>query len=296
MRRRRAILLLRGFLPAIEIRPRRATELVDAGFQLLRRYYPQLFTVTAIAMAPSIFARVLMRDALSDPTVMMSHPVPALLDFVIATICTTIADVVLIVAVSDGYLDGKVDLAVALKSGMRGLLNVIGAGFVRYVCLTVVIAVMMIAAVLLTTVHLQLMLIVVIPAALWLSFYVLLRTFAVSQAVLLEGTGPFEALTRSLRLSEGCGAHIFFTLALVWVLFLITYLVALGASVALVSRSIMQIIGAVVVVAIYPLVAVVTTLLYYDLRVRKEGFDLEVMARELGTADGASGSAPLPAA
>ena len=40
----------------------------------------------------------------------------------------------------------------------------------------------------------------------------------------------------------------------------------------------------VVGIFIYPLVTVVITLLYYDLRIRKEGFDLENMAKELGFA------------
>jgi hypothetical protein len=35
----------------------------------------------------------------------------------------------------------------------------------------------------------------------------------------------------------------------------------------------------------------VWTLVYYDLRIRKEGFDLEIMSRELG-----GDTAPLPAA
>ena len=44
------------------------------------------------------------------------------------------------------------------------------------------------------------------------------------------------------------------------------------------------------IIPIYPLLTVVSTMLYYDLRIRKEGFDLEIMSRELG------GSAtPVPA-
>ena len=43
------------------------------------------------------------------------------------------------------------------------------------------------------------------------------------------------------------------------------------------------------IIPIYPLLAVVSTLVYYDLRIRKEGFDLEIMSRELG-------AAPAPAA
>jgi len=283
-------------LPAIEIRPRRATELVDAGFQLLRRYYPQLFTLAAIAMAPSVIARVLLRDELSDPTVMVSHPAPAILVTLIAVVCSTIADAVLILTASDGYLDGAVDLSRALGKGIRKLVYVFIATIVRYMFVVVVGVVVAIAIPVLGLAHLQLLLIVIIPAAIWAFFYAMLRTFAVSQAVLLEDSGPLAALDRSVRLSRSCSAHIFFTLGLVWLLYFITYGVAAAVAASLLSRAIAEIIAGIVMVAIYPLVAVVSTLLYYDLRVRKEGFDLEVMSRELGGEAQQSPSSPLPAA
>ena len=39
---------------------------------------------------------------------------------------------------------------------------------------------------------------------------------------------------------------------------------------------------------IYPVITVFTTLLYYDLRIRRDGFDLEVMTKELAAAPAAS--------
>ncbi|HEY7860776.1 MAG: hypothetical protein ACHQRL_00655 [Gemmatimonadales bacterium] len=283
-------------MPAIEIRPRRATELVDAGFQLLRRYYPQLFTLAAIAMAPSVILRVLMRDSLSDPTVMVSHPGPAIFISLLAIVCSTIADAVLIVMASDGYLDGAVDPSRSLGKGMSRLGYVFIASIFRWFIIGSLAVALTVSVPLLTAVHLQVLLIVIVPVAFWALFYVMLRTFAVSQAVLLEDSGPLEAFGRSLRLSESCGAHVFFTLALVWLLYLIAYFVTLGVATALVTRTIAEIVAGVITVAIYPLVAVVSTLLYYDLRVRKEGFDLEVMSRELGGDARADGGAPLPAA
>jgi hypothetical protein len=38
---------------------------------------------------------------------------------------------------------------------------------------------------------------------------------------------------------------------------------------------------------VYPVISCVFTLFYYDLRVRKEGFDLEVLAKQLGLGAGA---------
>lgn len=283
-------------MPAIEIRPRRATELVDAGFQLLRRYYPQLFTLAAIAMAPSVIARVLLRDQLSDPTVMVSHPGPAILVTLVAIVCSTIADAVLILTASDGYLDGAVDLSRALGKGIRKLLYVFIATIFRYMFVVIIGVVVAMVIPALGLAQLQVLLFLIIPAAIWAVFYAMLRTFAVSQAVLLEDSGPFAALDRSVRLSRSCSAHIFFTLGLVWLLYVITYGVAAIVAASLLSPAIAEIVAGIVIVAIYPLVAVVSTLLYYDLRVRKEGFDLEVMSRELGGAGQPAGSAPLPAA
>jgi hypothetical protein len=283
-------------LPAIEIRPRRATELVDAGFQLLRRYYPQLFTLAAIAMAPSVIARVLLRDELSDPTVMVSHPAPAIIVTLIAVVCSTIADAVLILTASDGYLDGAVDLSRALGKGIRKLLYVFIATIFRYMFIVILGIGLAVVVPVLAAAHLQLLLIGIVPVAIWAFFWVMLRTFAVSQAVLLEDSGPLSSLGRSAQLSESCVAHIFFTLGLVWLLYFITYGVAAGVAASLLTRAIAEIVAGIVMVAIYPLVAVVSTLLYYDLRVRKEGFDLEVMSRELGGSVQPAGSAPIPAA
>ena len=49
-----------------------------------------------------------------------------------------------------------------------------------------------------------------------------------------------------------------------------------------------QVVAAVVTILLEPISAIARTLLYYDLRVRKEGFDLELMARQLAAATNAN--------
>src|ERR1700712_3496133 len=90
-------LRVKGIVAAFEIRPRRATELVDASFQLLRRFYPQLVTVSAVAQAPGVFMRILFRKELSDPTAMMTNRGTAIGAVVVSMLCIAIADAVLIV-------------------------------------------------------------------------------------------------------------------------------------------------------------------------------------------------------
>ena len=43
-----------------------------------------------------------------------------------------------------------------------------------------------------------------------------------------------------------------------------------------------QVVNAAFRIFLYPLIPIVQTLLYYDARIRKEGYDLELMAEGLG--------------
>jgi hypothetical protein len=278
-------------LPAIEIRPRRATELVDASFQLIRRYYPHLVTVSSIAMAPGLILRIVKRDELSNPTVMLAHPYTLALVATVTWLLLVAAGMVLTVAVSDSYLQGEIDIGRAFGVAIRRSPWVFLGEFLRYIG---IFALTMIAAVIggiLAAIHAGVLLIVLVPAMIWMFVYLWLRTFAVTPAVLLEGLGPVEAISRSWRLSKDCTAHLFFSVSLVIVLSWIVNIVVSVLGATVLSQSTAAILGAVAFIFIYPLFGAVWTLVYYDLRIRKEGFDLEIMSRELG-----STTAPLPAA
>jgi hypothetical protein len=70
--------------------------------------------------------------------------------------------------------------------------------------------------------------------------------------------------------------------------------VALGAAFTLVPgpSMIRFLLGQSVTVIAYPVLSVIATLLYYDARIRKEGFDIEVMAAELGMPSAAAAEPP----
>jgi hypothetical protein len=63
-------------------------------------------------------------------------------------------------------------------------------------------------------------------------------------------------------------------------------LLGIGLEVAGIPEGSVDITLDVTLLIIYPLYSVGGTLLYYDLRIRKEGFDLEMMARDMGEAPG----------
>jgi hypothetical protein len=278
-------------VPPIEIRPRRATELVDASFQLLRRYYPQLVTVSAITMSPGVLVRILTRDVMSNPQLMTANPGPLFAVGIAALLCVTVCDAVLTIAVSDGYLNGEIDLARAFGTGMRKIISVFLASFFRGLLVLLAAFAVAIGVAIVASLKMPVLFVLIVPLAIWLMLYVLLRTFAIIPVVVLENVGANTSMGRTLALSKDCAAHIFFSLGLAFFLYFIFSGIISALGMTLLSPATAGIIGAVLIIPIYPLLTVVSTMLYYDLRIRKEGFDLEIMSRELG-----SDVTPLPAA
>jgi hypothetical protein len=141
--------------------------------------------------------------------------------------------------------------------------------------------------------------------ALVIPFFWLIVMWSVSIPVLLfEGGGPFKSLRRSFSLLKG---RYWATFALLLVSYLLTSVIAtilqygiLGiATVAAgdntVALTLAQIVGFTLAASVtYPYLAAVLTIMYFDQRVRKEGFDLQLQAEGFGAAR--DPDAPLPAA
>ncbi len=150
--------------------------------------------------------------------------------------------------------------------------------------------------------------IVIILAALALVIWILMR-FAVSmQILLIEERGVFDSLSRSGMLTEGNRWRIFLA-------GLITFLIVVALSAAFtVPLAVITMIDALkshvvpvwlqIVTAIAgglggvitgPLLAITMALIYYDLRIRKEGFDIEAAMIQTQTPAIVSGEVAPPA-
>jgi len=198
---------------------------------------------------------------------------------------------VLTIAVSDGYLNGEIDLARAFGTGMRKIVAVFLASFFRGLLVLLAALAVGVGVAIVASLKMPVLFVLIVPFAIWLMVYVLLRTFAIIPVVVLENVGANTAMGRTLALSKDCAAHIFFSLGLAFFLYFIFSGIISALGITLLTPATAGIIGAVLIIPIYPLLTVVSTMLYYDLRIRKEGFDLEIMSRELG-----SDVTPLPAA
>jgi len=121
-------------------------------------------------------------------------------------------------------------------------------------------------------------------------------------AVVVEQRGAVDALGRSRQLAKGYFWHVFGVLILLQILanvvaaaFSVPF--AMGAQIGAVGaassggapstttvflQDFAVVISHVINVLLSPILPIAVTLLYYDLRVRKEGFDLQMMADHLG--------------
>jgi len=107
--------------------------------------------------------------------------------------------------------------------------------------------------------------------------YVVTRYFATTQAVVLEQKGVGAAFARSSVLSNGLKRHVFNTMFLMWIIY---FVVSMGATMLAMAggERVVSVVSALVTVVAYPVIAIGEVVLYYDTRIRQEGYDIEVMA------------------
>ncbi|MGA3132361.1 MAG: hypothetical protein ABSD59_16260 [Terracidiphilus sp.] len=128
-------------------------------------------------------------------------------------------------------------------------------------------------------------------------------------AAVAERLTGFKALSRSWRLSRNSRWRIFITWLLIavcswvlsaavssllrWVAYFCYYDWHLYWFNLILSQQLTYILFAAISIVIGPLYPIAVTLLYYDQRSRKEGFDVELMMEAAGLGNGESGAIPL---
>jgi hypothetical protein len=253
------------------LRPLSVGEILDTSFSLYRRHFGALATVSLICTGLPLVLRLFL-EASGGFFDNIPLALLYLLSLVMLSLVATGATVFI---VSESYLGRPLTAREALSRATPYMGRIlvcsllmtllIGLGFLLFVIPGIVLGVGLALA---------------IPAV-----------------VLEPGRGPSAALSRSWGLTRGSRWRIFglgvTLLVLLYVPVLaISGLLAIflphGGSAGFVAASVPTIlalaIGGVVQLFIYPLFYCVLTVTYYDLRVRKEGFDLELLASSLQTA------------
>lgn len=283
-------------------RPRPVTEIVDASFQLLRNHYWQFVTLAAVVHLPYGVLRLVVGERMD-----ITASSPAQVDWAILSLLLIVSllmfaalDALLMTAASDAYLEQRLDLGAALRRGARRIPAAIGATTVKWsiVALYAVIAGVGLSiligvgvaigggtsATLAGNAFVIFVTVTAIALLVLVVLYAMARTFAVPAAQILDRASLAVGLKRSALLARGLLRHIGATLALLWGTYVVLISVLNIAIVAVTTPLVVQVVSTVLSVLTYPIVAIVQTLLYYDVRMRKEGFDLELLSRELSAA------------
>jgi hypothetical protein len=199
-------------------------------------------------------------------------------------------------AIAEQYFSQPVDIGRAFSFAWHRLGSLVGASFL------VMLAVLGMAIT-----------IIGIPAAI----YFAVTWVFMLQVIMLEGCGARDALSHSLSLVKNGWWRVLGIILLFYVIIMGIYMVLyipvfIGTMVWTISGAItgameqaavqppiwlmlMTMIVALVFTAVgTPIFAIGTTLLYFDLRVRKEGYDLGGMASELGLPGASTGTVASP--
>lgn len=249
----------------LALRPRSSTEIVDAAFQVFRRDPIQFIVATAAVYVPWLVVRLVFDLGVSEK--LPSAQQLAVTSVVAVVIYALVGGVVTVIA-SDVYLGVPADAVRALRVALPRIIPLLVTGVVSLTLIAIGAVFFLIPA-----------------------LYPLARFFAVRQAVVLEGAGAITALERSSQLSLGVKRHVLNTLLLV---ILVTSAISIGAG-AMVSiipsRILLNVLLTALHIVLYPFFGITETLLYYDIRIRKEGFDVEFLA---ATTPAIAGQPDLP--
>jgi len=288
-----------------DLRPMEFGEILDGALQLFRRHFGLFLKLSLAVMwlplAFSIYWRARffgLATATPEQTaaVMQSQIVPfALWGMVWAVLYG--AGMLLLTAgsirvISDSYLGREPQFGDSLQFGVGKIvpLFLVGLGKTLLLFLLIILSAVVIGLTGAAGGMAVLLVFIEAIAAIWLFIYVACGYIVTTPVVVLEAlSSNFDAFGRSWELTKGARGRVF---GLVFVAGLISsvlpslVLSALGALIGQLAPAATiawTVIAAVLPVVLTPIVPCVLTLAYYDLRVRHEGFDLQLLSEQLGS-------------
>lgn len=306
-------------LPAF--RPRSAPEIVDAAVQLARRHYASLGLLSVIVSVPSLALGLAMAPltpsapvTAEDPFGMSGASLLVLPLTALAFAWMTVGFGALVASSAAAYVDGRpLEPFDALKRALRRAWALIAGHFVAAILVGLILAAALIvigialgaiavatggvtggagaaagaaAGAIAVAIGFGVMALGFVGTLILWSRYV-----NIAAAVMLEDRGPLAARRRSTELVKGSLARTAGVVLVAGVVYFVGVLTvwAIAGLLTGETNASSQIAGA-LGIALYPFIGALLTVLYYDLRIRREGYDLELMSRALEQGTDAPGS------
>lgn len=241
-------------MPAFDFRPRSNTELLDASVEFVRKNFGVLAVTLALAQIPGLAMGLLFPPSPSDPFAHWRNEFPLALAQVIIGLWLQATTSVMFVYVVDDLLHGR---AASLGRSLRRAVS-------RSISAMVAVVIMYIVIILWAMLFF-------FPA-----IWAFARYFAVTTAFAVENLSPLQAIRRSKSLAKGNnGRAIALALVPVLIVVVVAAIIQQGLLGAGVGMRGVQVVAVIFTIALYPFAAVPAIFLYYDLRTRREGLDLD---------------------
>lgn len=303
-------------------RPMGVGDIMDTVFKLYSKNFLTLFVLSAVlylpfstimglaqkALLPSEFSSAFYGRSSEAPETLAAEDFEILIVWVVVAVISAFLFQAIILpliqggltrTISESFLGRKVGAGQALSFALRKALPLIFTAILYglAVLLAGVIAglVSVLGFMVSDVLGVLALILLVLPAILACAIYLILY----NQVVVIEGKGYVAALSRSARLVSG---HFWRMLGL-GILFVILagIMEMIGALPSTLVAFFMPSGGSVLFATIWnaliralvtPITLIGLTLVYFDLRMRKEGFDLEIMAQNIGASEGALEGGP----
>ena len=266
-----------------EIRSMGLAEILDTGFRLLRNHFALLFGIGLAIYLPIGLLGGLLGTQIEELTAPGAGAGDEV-DVALVGLAGLAAVVFYLVgfpfvscaithALGRLYLGREARLGDSFAEALRRFLPLAGTYLVYGLILVALYAALLVPGIVLGGAFLALAIVVAVLASLYLQLSFLLLV----QVIVLEETAGVPALARSRELMSG---HLLRGLGLFLVVGLVAMVLGVGVPLVLAPVPVLEPFGtALYYAAIFAYTSAVSVVFYFDLRSRKESFDLEHLAR-----------------
>ena len=262
------------------LRPLSTSELLDRTFHLYRNNFVVFLSIVAIPQLIVLALQLWFAGAILGKTPLSLGLVSLPLSLV-SLVCVGISHAATVFAVSNLHLDRPVQIGAAFQAIRGSILRVVWISF----AVSFIIGFGLI--------------LLIVPGVYWALKYALAIPVTV-----LEGTSLSETTSRSADLTSGNRGRIFVIYGLLMILswivsasiqfaFRLGFPLHVPVTFTAARFALTAVAGFLASSLVGPLFTIALTLIYYDERVRKEGFDLQLMMSTLE--GGAQNAAAAPA-
>lgn len=284
----------------------RLGEILDGSFNIYRRHFGLFMRLSLVLVwLPTAFGIYFNLRFSSNPfafinvfTENLGRSIGiTLLVVVVYAVCGLLLTAGTIRIISDSYLGQEPELMESLRFGVGKLVPLVLVTLSKgllvillYIASGLGVGALYFGGRVLGSGMAALMIFVGVIGALWFVIWVMCAYGTTTPIVVLEElASSFDAFGRSWELTRGARGKVFGTIAVTWLIsqFMPGMVInGVGNLVGIARNESLQplfvVLASLIGIVLAPIMPCAITLLYYDLRVRREAFDLQVLSEQLG--------------